>query len=93
MGAGPSQDKNDASHSNKETTNPPITYNTDGNATRSATTQVPLPHNWEGILKDADSPIEKSSTNMQQLRDQLYAGIFLNQNRKASEPFLLLSNM
>ncbi|XP_073056175.1 lectin-like [Primulina eburnea] len=82
MGAGSSQEKDEASHPNKDTTNPPITYNTDGKATSSATTQVPLPHNWEGILKDGGSPTEKSSTNTQQLHDQLYAGIFLNQNRK-----------
>ncbi|KZV42513.1 hypothetical protein F511_38538 [Dorcoceras hygrometricum] len=83
MGAGPSQEKDQASDPNKETTNSRTTYN-DTEVTRSATTQVPLPHNWEGIVKDADSPIEISSTNMQQLHDQLYAGIFLNQNRKAN---------
>ncbi|OMO65794.1 Phloem protein 2-like protein [Corchorus olitorius] len=39
-----------------------------------------LPHNCEAILKDADSPVNKSS--MDNLVSQLHAGVFLNQKRK-----------
>lgn len=41
-----------------------------------------LPHNCEAIVKDADTPLDKLS--MDELYDQLYAGVFLNQTRKAS---------
>lgn len=41
-----------------------------------------LPHNYEAIVKDADTPLDKLS--MDELYDQLYAGVFLNQTRKAS---------
>ena len=41
-----------------------------------------VPHNYEAIIKDADSPIDNSSTD--KLYDQLQAGVFLNQKRKAS---------
>ncbi|GAV64363.1 PP2 domain-containing protein [Cephalotus follicularis] len=41
------------------------------------TAEVKLPHNYEAIIKDADSPIDK-----EKLYDQLCAGVFLNQNRK-----------
>lgn len=39
-----------------------------------------LPHNCEAIVKDADTPLDKLS--MDELYDQLYAGVFLNQTRK-----------
>ncbi|KAF8408628.1 hypothetical protein HHK36_004691 [Tetracentron sinense] len=41
-----------------------------------------LPHNYEAILKDADPPMIWSS--MDDLKDQLHFGVFLNQKRKAS---------
>ncbi|XP_057510722.1 protein PHLOEM PROTEIN 2-LIKE A1-like [Actinidia eriantha] len=42
--------------------------------------EIKLPHNYEAIIKDADSPIDNSSTD--KLYDQLQAGVFLNQKRK-----------
>jgi hypothetical protein len=42
--------------------------------------QQQLPHNYEAIVKDADSPIKSE----ERLFGHLYAGIFLNQKRKAS---------
>ncbi|KAL2494071.1 Protein PHLOEM PROTEIN 2-LIKE A1 [Forsythia ovata] len=79
MGAGPSQDtaslpieeSNDAQMQSK---------NTDHVKAIQTTTEVSLPHNCDNILKDADSPTDKSSTN--KLYDQLCAGVFLNQKRK-----------
>ncbi|XP_052201834.1 lectin-like [Diospyros lotus] len=44
------------------------------------TAQVKLPHNYEAIIKDADSPIDKSSPD--KLSDQLQAGVFLTQKKK-----------
>ncbi|KAK9937127.1 hypothetical protein M0R45_013939 [Rubus argutus] len=41
--------------------------------------QQQLPHNYEAIVKDADSPINKSAEH---LFGHLYAGILLNQKRK-----------
>lgn len=43
---------------------------------------VKLPHNYEAILKDADSPVDMSS--MDKFIFQLYAGVFLNQKRKVT---------
>jgi hypothetical protein len=43
--------------------------------------QQQLPHNYEAIVKDADSPINNSAEH---LFGHLYAGILLNQKRKAS---------
>lgn len=43
---------------------------------------ITLPHNYEAILTDADSPIDKSSTG--RLYDQLRAGVLLSQKTKAS---------
>lgn len=40
------------------------------------------PHNYEEILKDADASVDRSS--IEKLYDQLYAGVFLSQNKKAS---------
>ncbi|XP_071702707.1 lectin-like [Rutidosis leptorrhynchoides] len=43
----------------------------------STSTQLSnLPHDYEAILKDADTVVDKSSI------DQLYAGVFLNKKRK-----------
>ncbi|GER41003.1 phloem protein 2-A1 [Striga asiatica] len=44
------------------------------------TKEVPLPHNYEAILKHADSPVDKSSPS--KILEQLQAGVFLNQNKK-----------
>lgn len=42
--------------------------------------EVKLPHNCESILRDADSPVDRSSVD--KLYDQLSTGVFLNQKRK-----------
>ncbi|CAI0378827.1 unnamed protein product [Linum tenue] len=46
----------------------------------SAATQVKLPHNWEAILREADTPIERSSPDRQ--CNQLFSGVFLNKKSK-----------
>ncbi|TKY45306.1 PHLOEM PROTEIN 2 A1 [Spatholobus suberectus] len=55
------------------------------NETRSMSPVKPLkgliPHNYELILKDADSPVDKSSS-WGKLLDQLYAGVFLDHKTK-----------
>jgi len=43
----------------------------------------PIPHNYEHILKEADSPLANSSS-WGKLLDQLYAGVFLAHKTKAS---------
>lgn len=50
--------------------------------TRAEEEKVALPHNYEAILKDADSPIDKSSP--EKIYEQLYGGVFLNQKKKVS---------
>ncbi|KAJ6358330.1 hypothetical protein OIU76_000104 [Salix suchowensis] len=42
--------------------------------------EVKLPHNYESILRDADSPVDRSSVD--KLYNQLNTGVFLNQKRK-----------
>ncbi|XP_061354732.1 protein PHLOEM PROTEIN 2-LIKE A1-like [Gastrolobium bilobum] len=42
--------------------------------------ELNFPHNYEHILKDADSPVDKSSR--EKLCDQLYAGVFLDNKTK-----------
>jgi hypothetical protein len=49
-------------------------------AKEAAEKAAPLSHNNEAILKDADSPIEKSS--LDRLYDQLHAGELSNQKGK-----------
>ncbi|BFG28393.1 hypothetical protein CerSpe_146670 [Prunus speciosa] len=44
--------------------------------------KLQLPENYEAIVRDADSLINKSS--VENLLEQLHAGITLNQKRKAS---------
>ncbi|KAK3009338.1 hypothetical protein RJ639_013420 [Escallonia herrerae] len=44
------------------------------------TTKLKEPHKCEAILNDADITIDRSS--IENLHDQLYAGVFLNQKRK-----------
>ena len=51
--------------------------------------ELNLPHNYEDILKRADSPVDKSSR--EKLLDQLYAGVFLDHKTKASS--MQLSSM
>jgi hypothetical protein len=55
-------------------------------AKEAAEKAAPLSHNNEAILKDADSPIEKSS--LDRLYDQLHAGELSNQKGKASPIFI-----
>ena len=45
-----------------------------------------LAHNCEAILKDAGSPVDNSSK--ERLYEQLYAGVLLNLNTKASPIFI-----
>lgn len=45
-----------------------------------AQVQLKPPHNCEDLLRDADSPVDRSSMN--KLYDQLRSGLFLNQNKK-----------
>jgi hypothetical protein len=47
---------------------------------KTAEVKLPLPHNYEAIIKDADSPVDNSST--EKLYNQLQGGIFLNQKKK-----------
>ncbi|CAN4080349.1 unnamed protein product [Withania somnifera] len=54
--------------------------NTETNETMESTRVLRFPHNYEEILKEADSSVDRSS--MDKLYDQLYAGVFLNQKRK-----------
>ncbi|XP_021890035.1 lectin-like [Carica papaya] len=44
------------------------------------TVEKNLPHSFEGIIKNSDSDIDRSS--VKKLYDQLHAGVFLNQKRK-----------
>ncbi|KAH7837926.1 hypothetical protein Vadar_019626 [Vaccinium darrowii] len=48
--------------------------------TEAKTAEVKLPHNYEAIIKDADSPVDNSST--EKLYNQLRGGIILNQKKK-----------
>ncbi|KAK2991706.1 hypothetical protein RJ640_019498 [Escallonia rubra] len=49
-------------------------------SSENGNTNLKEPHNCEAILNDADILIDKSS--IEELQDQLYAGVFLNQKRK-----------
>ncbi|XP_060192644.1 lectin-like [Lycium barbarum] len=53
---------------------------TETNKTTEATKVLRFPHNYEEILKEADSSVDRSSID--KLYDQLHAGVFLNQKRK-----------
>ncbi|KAL2344683.1 hypothetical protein Fmac_005968 [Flemingia macrophylla] len=57
----------------------------DNNATavKSSETRSMMPHEYEHILKDADSPLDKSCSR-EKLLDLLYAGVFLDHKTKAS---------
>ncbi|KAK9267216.1 hypothetical protein L1049_009636 [Liquidambar formosana] len=77
MGASWSQGEVSLSKETSESVSQSCDTNTRGNETA---TEVKLPHNYEAIVKDADSPIDKSSMN--KLYEKLHAGVFLNQKRK-----------
>ncbi|KAL6992049.1 hypothetical protein U1Q18_010160 [Sarracenia purpurea var. burkii] len=82
MGAGPSQE--DAAPQVREEptgkTIPQIS-NTDSRS-RGTIAQVRMPHNYEAIIKDADSTVDNNFSSIDKLYDQLQAGVFLNQKRK-----------
>ncbi|KAJ0081720.1 hypothetical protein Patl1_11886 [Pistacia atlantica] len=53
------------------------------------TNGIKLPHNYEAILKEADSPIDKSSPN--KIKDQLYSGKYWVNNESGSNSFMLFA--
>ncbi|KAJ0082921.1 hypothetical protein Patl1_11877 [Pistacia atlantica] len=53
------------------------------------TNGVKLPHNYEAILKEADSPIDKSSPN--KIKDQLYSGKYWVNKESGSNCFMLFA--
>ncbi|KAA8544784.1 hypothetical protein F0562_019512 [Nyssa sinensis] len=75
MGSGLSQDE-----ATSQTSEEPRKTNITETQTQTTTQQILLPHNYDDIVKDADSPIDNSSVD--KLYDQLYAGVFLNRKRK-----------
>ncbi|KAA8544785.1 hypothetical protein F0562_019511 [Nyssa sinensis] len=77
MGSGSSRHK-----ATSQTSEEPRKTNIIETQTQTTTQQILLPHKYEDIVKDADSPIDNSSID--KLYDQLYAGVFLNRKRKAS---------
>nr|XP_027088996.1 lectin-like [Coffea arabica]XP_027088997.1 lectin-like [Coffea arabica] len=83
MGAEWSQDEVSQPTEEHRKETPPCTpqiNNNESGAIQKTATELKLPHNHEEILKDADAPVDKSST--EKLYDQLYAGVFLNQKKK-----------
>lgn len=78
----PQSHHNDAAVVNEEPRKsmPQSSKSIETNKTMEATRVVGFPHNYEEILKEADSSIDRSS--MDKLYDQLYAGVFLNQKHK-----------
>ncbi|XP_051128991.1 uncharacterized protein PHLOEM PROTEIN 2-LIKE A4-like [Andrographis paniculata] len=79
MGAEVSQDKGADPNVKDPSSNSSESNGTEAK-THQNTTQVILPHNCEEILKHADSSVDRSSKN--KLLEQVYAGVFLNQNKK-----------
>ncbi|XP_058198258.1 lectin-like [Rhododendron vialii] len=62
---------------------PIISHSTEKDSSRvsdATPPEVKLPHNYEAIVKHADSPFDSSST--EKLYNQLQAGVFLNQEKK-----------
>ncbi|XP_058757195.1 protein PHLOEM PROTEIN 2-LIKE A1-like [Vicia villosa] len=55
-------------------------YETQSAAPKPLIKQLSFPHNYENILKDADSPVNKSSR--EKMFDQLHAGVFLHRKTK-----------
>ncbi|KAJ0082605.1 hypothetical protein Patl1_11879 [Pistacia atlantica] len=53
------------------------------------TNGIKLPHNYEAILKEADSPINKSSPN--KIKDQLYSGKYWVNKESGSNCFMLFA--
>lgn len=84
MGASISQDAGFEQNNEESSNIASQISNTDPKPNQSSR-EVPLPHSCEDILKHADSPVDRSSTK--KLLEQLYAGVFLNQKRKASDLF------
>jgi hypothetical protein len=58
----------------------PQSSDKDSRVTEAITTAVKLPHNYEAIIKHADSPVDNSSA--EKLYNQLRGGVFLNQKKK-----------
>ncbi|KAK6797074.1 hypothetical protein RDI58_004775 [Solanum bulbocastanum] len=59
---------------------PQSSKSTETKKTMEAARVLRFPHNYEEILKEADSSVDRSS--LDKLYDQLYTGIYLNQKRK-----------
>ncbi|XP_058730638.1 protein PHLOEM PROTEIN 2-LIKE A1-like [Vicia villosa] len=55
-------------------------YETQSAASKPLIKELSFPHNYENILKDADSPVNKSSR--EKMFDQLNAGVFLHRKTK-----------
>ncbi|CAA0832234.1 Protein PHLOEM PROTEIN 2-LIKE A1 [Striga hermonthica] len=79
MGAEISQDKPSEPSANGPSNNTQSSHTTNPEANQK-TKEVALPHNYEGILKHANSPVDRSSPS--KILEQLHAGVFLNQNKK-----------
>ncbi|KAH6764841.1 phloem protein 2-A1 [Perilla frutescens var. frutescens] len=79
MGAGISQDRPLELSDEELSKNGLRSSNGEAKANQSSK-RVSLPHNCEDILKHADSPVDVSATNIWEV---LYAGVSLNQKRKA----------
>lgn len=77
MGAGISQDQASEQKGEESSKNGQESKN-------QSSKQVSLPHNCEDILKHADSTVDISSTNIQEI---LHTGVFLNKKGKASVHF------
>ncbi|KAL0352691.1 UNVERIFIED_CONTAM: protein PHLOEM PROTEIN 2-LIKE A1 [Sesamum angustifolium] len=88
MGAGLSQDKATEPNDEGSSNNTSQSSNSDAKPSQSAT-QVRLPHNCEDILKHADSPIDRSST--QKLLLQLYAGKYWVEKGSNRNCFILFA--
>lgn len=80
MGAGLSQDQALEPNGEESCKNGQQSSKGEAKANQSSK-QVLLPHNCGDILKHADSPVDISATNIQEV---LYRGVFLEQKRKAS---------
>lgn len=87
----PQSHHNDAAVLNEEPRKimPQSSKSTETNKTKEATRVLRFPHNYEEILKEADSSVDRSS--MDKLYDQLYAGVYLNQKRKVRKTCVRLN--
>lgn len=84
MGAASSQNKASEKNEKESSENSPKISKNETQVNQT-TTEFSLPHNCEEILKHADSPVDRSSPK--KLVEQLNAGVYLNQKRKASTLF------